>query len=227
MKIRIILPSIGSSALLEKSTIFLLLPLLGWSVFRGATVYANATADSAFENAINFKQVVASRGVSGVAVHLLRVKTPQMQPVRGPRCSPLRDEELAWVVDGVTKKYDVESSLLRAIIETESSRRPCITSVRGAIGLMQVMPGTAKELGISDPYDPRSNVEAGAKYLKLMLTRYNNDIRRALSAYNAGPGVTDRHEGIPPIAETQKYVQTVMRRAEAFSNSAVQTYSND
>lgn len=213
MTIRICVKTTSIAAFLEKGGIILLIPILIWSLFRGVTLYAKVTAESAFRSGLPLTDGKRSRNSEDMATQLIAL-TATTLPVRSSRCSPLMDKELSWVVDGVTKKYSVESSLLRAIIDTESSRRPCITSPRGAIGLMQLMPGTLKDLGIEDPYDPRSNVEAGARYLMLMLKRYNNDVHRALSAYNAGPGVTDRHTGIPPIPETQRYVKTVLQRAE-------------
>jgi hypothetical protein len=216
MKIRVRVPG-SASAVLERGSIILLLPILVWSLFRGVTVYATVTADGAFRESLIPHEVKIPKGSADIGAQLLAIVGSRVRPVRTSRCSPMLDEELAWVVSGVTRKYAIESALLRAIIDTESSRRPCVTSDRGAIGLMQLMPGTAKQLGVDDPYDPQSNVEAGARYLKLMLKRYDNDLPRALSAYNAGPGVTDRHAGVPPIPETQKYVQTVLRRVEGFN----------
>lgn len=105
-------------------------------------------------------------------------------------------------------------ALLRAVIGQESGFRPCAVSRAGAQGLMQLMPGTAAGLNVSNPFDPQENVFAGSKFLRLLLDRYNGDLPKALGAYNAGPARVDAVGGIPPIAETQNYVNSIMRKIQ-------------
>lgn len=116
------------------------------------------------------------------------------------------------------KAAELSPALVEAVAWRESRGRHGLTSAKGAIGEMQLMPGTARGLGV-DPADARQNYQGGAAYLALLMRRYDGDLQRALAAYNAGPGAVDRHGGAPPYRETQAYVAAVMdrlsRRAEA------------
>lgn len=106
----------------------------------------------------------------------------------------------------------VEANLLRAVIVVESGFNSRAVSKRGAVGLMQLMPATATRFGVSNPYDPKQNVHAGARYLKFLMDRFGQDVRLALAAYNAGEEAVDRNGGqIPPFAETMAYVPRVLK----------------
>ena len=113
-------------------------------------------------------------------------------------------------VDRVEQDYGLPKGLVHAVIHQESRGRVDAVSIKGALGLMQLMPGTAAQLGVN-PHDPEQNVRGGALYLRQQIDRFGS-IPLALAAYNAGPGAVLRYGGIPPYRETQNYVSTIMRR---------------
>ena len=127
---------------------------------------------------------------------------PPQEPEPAPR----------QLVEAAAEKYGIDAKLLHSLVTAESGYRPGAVSPKGAVGLMQLMPDTAKTFG-ADPNNPRENVEAGVAFLAELLRKYQDDpyqLRLALAAYNAGPGAVDRHKGIPPYKETQDYVQRVI-----------------
>lgn len=106
-------------------------------------------------------------------------------------------------------KFGLEPSLVKKVIQVESNWNPYAVSRSGAMGLMQLMPETAKLLGVKDPFDPEENIRAGVRYLKYLLDLFDGDIERALAAYNAGPTVVIKHNGVPPINETIRYLKKI------------------
>ena len=113
------------------------------------------------------------------------------------------------LVREASERHHMDPALVRAVIETESNWNPGAVSRKGAFGLMQLIPTTAQRFGVSDAFNPQQNVDAGVRYLKTLLERYNGTLDLALAAYNAGEGAVDRAHGVPSFRETQNYVQKV------------------
>lgn len=114
------------------------------------------------------------------------------------------------IIDFVSKKYNISSTIVKSVIKAESNFNPNVVSHAGAMGLMQLMPGTARALGVDDAFDPVQNIEGGVKYLKDMLEKFGGNLELALAAYNAGPGNVVKYGGVPPFQETQNYVKKIM-----------------
>ena len=123
------------------------------------------------------------------------------------------------IVAQAAQRYGVDPALISAVMETESNFNPNAVSPAGARGLMQLMPATARGLGVSDSSDPVQNVLGGTKLLGQLLDRYGGDVKKALAAYNAGPGAVDKYGGIPPYSETQRYVPKVLAAMERYRSS--------
>ncbi len=126
-------------------------------------------------------------------------------PAPGDSDAPFGD-----LIAGVARQVGVDEQLIRAVVEAESNFNPRAVSKAGAKGLMQLMDGTARSLGVKDPFDPSANLEGGATFLRSMLDRFGS-VPLALAAYNAGPAAVERYGGVPPYQETRSYVDRVLR----------------
>ncbi len=135
-------------------------------------------------------------------------------PEDPPACEPLPADELGSLVEEIAQREGLTPDLLRAVIEKESGGLPCAVSRKGAQGLMQLMPATAAELGVTDPFDPPANVSGGARLLRQLLARYGGDLALALGAYNAGPAYIDAFGALPPYRETLDYVSAILGRLQ-------------
>jgi hypothetical protein len=144
-----------------------------------------------------------------VATALAVVETAVGSPGR----EPLEGRPFAELIETVSLKHGIDPALVHAVVEAESNYRPGAKSQVGARGLMQVMPATGRDLGVASAamlFDPQQNLEAGVKYLKWLLARFEGDLPNAIAAYNAGPAAVARYRGVPPFRETQDYVKKVL-----------------
>ena len=118
-------------------------------------------------------------------------------------------KDYSQYIHKAASKYDLEPDLIRAVIKTESNGNHRAVSRKGAKGLMQLMPSTATDMNVSNPFDPEANIEGGTRYLKYLLERFNGNMTLALAAYNSGPGTVEKYGNVPPIDETRQYVKKI------------------
>ena len=160
-------------------------------------------------------RLYADGGVSEFAASLIVRFEPDVQAA-APEVQPPAPQSPEELVTAAANRNGLPPDFVRSVVAVESAYHTGAVSRKGAIGLMQLMPSTAREYG-ADPRDPKQNVEAGTQYLRDLLWKYRNDdhqVSRALAAYNAGPKAVDRYHGIPPYRETLAYVERVLRRYE-------------
>ena len=218
--------------------------ILLWILFAGAvmaqtaappasaekTAAAPAPAPAPVKPAETLQSAMAKQRAA-IAVQRLAVKqqrdsvvpwmlaTPRIEATSGMEaaaedCDPIGDPELTPLITSAAQQHKVEPKLLRGLIEQESGFHACAVSAKGAMGLMQLMPATVQRFNVDDVFDPKQNIDAGATYLRQLLDKYNDDIKLALAAYNAGPNSVDLTGGIPDIKETRDYVEAVIKKIQ-------------
>ena len=133
---------------------------------------------------------------------------------------PRQNKKFDEIIKTVSEKYNLEASLIHSIIRAESDYDPHCVSSKGALGLMQLMPETAKIYGVGNPFEPRDNIEGGVRYLKDLINLYDRRTRFVLAAYNAGQTAVKKYGGIPPYPETRNYIEKVMA---SYSKSFIKT----
>lgn len=144
------------------------------------------------------------------------VVPPQYQKLKAPQ--EYTTDNIAQLIEKYAEAYALDANLVYAVIKAESNFQPNAQSPAGACGLMQLMPGTAAEMGVTEIFDPAQNIAGGSQYLSRMLELFNGDVRLALAGYNAGPENVKKYAGIPPFEETQNYVNRVLRFHNGFTN---------
>jgi soluble lytic murein transglycosylase-like protein len=142
---------------------------------------------------------------------------PKSQAVRATRpvATSKRAEAYEDLIIHHSAEQNVSADLVRAVIQVESAFNPLARSVKGAMGLMQLMPATARELGVLNAYDPAQNIRGGVTYLKQLLDRFKSNVELALAAYNAGPGAVEKYGAVPPYRETRNYVHKIRGKTGA------------
>jgi hypothetical protein len=148
---------------------------------------------------------------------LARAEVLQAETASGNADTDAEDEmdgpiDMDAHIKEVAARYGVPANLVAAVIEAESDNNPRAVSRRGARGLMQLMPKTARTLGVSDPFDPRANIEAGVRHLRALMDRFDNNLPLVLAAYNAGEVAVIKYRGIPPYRETRAYVKRILKK---------------
>jgi soluble lytic murein transglycosylase-like protein len=177
---------------------------------QGVVHYSNAPSDRRFRR--------VGKIVTRSGVHEVSVGGPRGSGRAATKTVSRSKAEYDQHISAAAKRYQLPEELLRAVMVAESNQNAAALSRKGAMGLMQLMPGTAKDMFVADAWDPAQNIEGGARYLRILANQYDGDVEKTLAAYNAGPEAVRRAGGIPNIPETRDYVRKVVALYEQFRN---------
>jgi soluble lytic murein transglycosylase-like protein len=185
-----------------KSSLFILAICLGMATPAAAQIYSWRDADGKL--VLSDKPRADKGAMATYAVPGSSVRATKPMAVRSQKSAPYDAS-----INEHCEREGVSADLVRAVIQVESAYNPTAVSSKGAMGLMQLMPATAVELGVSNPFEPDQNIRGGVTYLKRLLNRYDQKVELALAAYNAGMGNVDKYDAVPPFRETQNYVKKI------------------
>jgi soluble lytic murein transglycosylase-like protein len=158
--------------------------------------------DAAFANSASAPSAALSQSASSIMAPELQTTAPTQK---------ISQQSIDNAINAAAKRHNVDANLVRAVIQVESNYNPRAVSRKGAMGLMQLMPSTARQLKVANPFDPTQNIDGGVRHLKLLLDNYGGDVQLSLAAYNAGSGAVARSGGVPPYSETQGYVKKITK----------------
>lgn len=165
----------------------------------GVVCYTNAALDKKGERVMKEKPVEKERTAQEKALSTTSISSSVSSAMR----------EYGYYVSKAATKYAIEPELIHAVIKTESNGNHRAVSRKGARGLMQLMPSTARDMNVANSFNPEENIEGGTRYLRFLLERFNGNMTLALAAYNAGPATVEKYGSVPPISETQQYVKKI------------------
>jgi len=168
--------------------------------------------DTAVRFYLNEQSSIDFKPAQIASIEVLPDPSPAPAPVAAKvKAGPLTPADMNEMLASAGRQHNIDADLLASIVKAESNGQAHAVSRTGAQGLMQLMPGTAREMGVSDSFEPQQNINGGTQYLDALLTHYHDNIALAVAAYNAGPAAVDRYHGVPPYRETQVYVARVIR----------------
>lgn len=197
-----------------KSSLLILVLVLGLASPAAAQIYSWRDADGKLvlsDRPRDDKGAMNTYAVLGAAT--VRATKPLVPSARSAKYEASISEH--------SRRMGVSADLVRAVIQVESAFNPTAVSTKGAMGLMQLMPATAQELGVTNPFEPDQNIRGGVAYLKRLLERYDHKVELALAAYNAGMGTVEKYGDVPPFKETQSYVKKITGATPAAPPNAI------